>query len=576
MRGIHKRNGGGIRKHRGMALLLLLMLLGTDLLVPGTVSRAAGLQEETGTIYLPPDVQDWYEKYAEYTSREYLLRGNCHFCSYAVTLQNDNVDLRDYLLSDADRDNAVISDEWPSSYADIQFGHASLPQNYHFSADGHSAKVKIQVPKWSNCHVAQKGDPLDPSDYLEQYKDVLMLENIPYGTSYTVSSTVVPDEDIISRQNDTGTIDDGNPEAYVKFTYPDTIAGASLDGGIPPYKLYKKLAVGKGADGDWIYETLDYTQVTFLIYDENPQYISGASSNMVHEIGDVVTDKQGNSWYEFAGCDLDGYPGYHWLVEVTAPDGYALMSEPFIFVTDTPGQIERHKDNEDAEFGSWALTVTNYRAAALTVTKTDALDNGQRLEGAQFALYQQNPAADDALPVNIQTTGTDGTAVFRGLAAGKTYYLKETAAPEGYEASKEILTVTVDADGTDMSLVIENTRIPDEPDEPDEPDDPAEPDKPDEPDKPEEPDKPDEPDKPAEPDHPAEPMIQIDTDEPAEQSLTENNTDTPVETTRVDGIQTGDDSLRMLLAGAGLSAAAVMAAVLLRRTAARRSYWRKR
>ena len=116
----------------------------------------------------------------------------------------------------------------------------------------------------------------------------------------------------------------------------------------------------------------------------------------------------------------------------------------------------------------------------IDIDKYAAGDETEKLEGAVFALYKEVSgvkyyynynAADDCVewvaaadvteddlkgesqnsPITVVTTDENGAAEFKGLEAG-TYYLEETAAPEGYnkldEAVEVEITVSYEEDGT--------------------------------------------------------------------------------------------------------------------------------
>ena len=101
---------------------------------------------------------------------------------------------------------------------------------------------------------------------------------------------------------------------------------------------------------------------------------------------------------------------------------------------------------------------------------TGNVDGGDRLAGAQFVLYKEvegakqyyhyteadgvswiplaDNAVDDAITegtITVKTTNSTGAAAFEGLDAG-TYYLKETAAPAGYNLAQDPITVVITAE----------------------------------------------------------------------------------------------------------------------------------
>lgn len=91
-----------------------------------------------------------------------------------------------------------------------------------------------------------------------------------------------------------------------------------------------------------------------------------------------------------------------------------------------------------------------YVEKELRIKKVDK--EGNALAGATFDLYYNGNY------VTTVTTGDDGYAIFKGVnssAAGYTYVLKETTAPDGYVKSDEDITVVI----TDAKLTSENTGI---------------------------------------------------------------------------------------------------------------------
>ena len=62
-------------------------------------------------------------------------------------------------------------------------------------------------------------------------------------------------------------------------------------------------------------------------------------------------------------------------------------------------------------------------------------------------------AKQNADPVNTFTTGSSGTAHMWGWVAGKTYYIKEVAVPAGYPLHDDLIRVTLNNHGTDISEI---------------------------------------------------------------------------------------------------------------------------
>ena len=99
--------------------------------------------------------------------------------------------------------------------------------------------------------------------------------------------------------------------------------------------------------------------------------------------------------------------------------------------------------------------------ASIYILKYEAGNIDQKLSGATFKLYTAYNSAMDNEPVLIDgkpltvTTGTDGTALIESnskkkfyLEKGKTYYLREIKAPDGYALSDTTYQFTLSKDGT--------------------------------------------------------------------------------------------------------------------------------
>ena len=127
--------------------------------------------------------------------------------------------------------------------------------------------------------------------------------------------------------------------------------------------------------------------------------------------------------------------GTHKIKEIKSPDGYQLNPNEVVFnvasgtgtITFTSGtnNLVTHgtKDSGDG-YATFGDKVNPFN---LKITKTN--EHGKVLEGAEFTLYSD---ADCKNVVDTQTSDDKGLLTFKNLDVEKTYYFKETKAPQGY------------------------------------------------------------------------------------------------------------------------------------------------
>lgn len=140
------------------------------------------------------------------------------------------------------------------------------------------------------------------------------------------------------------------------------------------------------------------------------------------EDGNVTAITAGNA--EIVGLPVGSYI----LRENRAPENYIPMEDMSFHV------------RADLYDKALELTVENLpHEKGIAVLKESP--DGTRLKGAEFALYN----ADDT-EIRRVTTDKAGVALFTGLKSGS-YYIKETAAPEGYKLSDEEFDFTIDSNG---------------------------------------------------------------------------------------------------------------------------------
>lgn len=127
--------------------------------------------------------------------------------------------------------------------------------------------------------------------------------------------------------------------------------------------------------------------------------------------------------------------GTHKIKEIKSPDGYQLNPNEVVFnvasgtgrITFTSGTnslvTQGTKDSGDG-YATFGDKVNPFN---LKITKTN--EHGKVLKGAEFRLYSD---ADCKNVVDTQTSNDKGLLNFKNLDVEKTYYFKETKAPQGY------------------------------------------------------------------------------------------------------------------------------------------------
>lgn len=181
------------------------------------------------------------------------------------------------------------------------------------------------------------------------------------------------------------------------------------------------------------------TKVKLNKVDEKENRLEGAEFSIFDADGKQVTFTNKGSVYTYSedggvtaitagNAEIVGLPvGSYILRENTAPANYVSLED-----------IRFHV-RADMYDKALELTVENLpHEKGVAVLKEDP--DGTRLRGAVFTLYK-----DDSVIKEV-TTDNAGVALFTGLKSGS-YYIKETAAPEGYKLSDKKFDFTIDSNG---------------------------------------------------------------------------------------------------------------------------------
>ena len=139
------------------------------------------------------------------------------------------------------------------------------------------------------------------------------------------------------------------------------------------------------------------------------------------------------------------------ITETSAPAGYMLPADTDVYtstfadVYNDYSHISAITDKTSAReviVNQEALTVVNTQlVGAIKIEKKDG--NGDLLDGATFTIYDD----DQFTNVVAEEVTVNGECMFTGLTYGKTYYVKETAAPAGYELDDTVYAVTIGETG---------------------------------------------------------------------------------------------------------------------------------
>ncbi|HFR3713319.1 TPA: SpaA isopeptide-forming pilin-related protein [Streptococcus suis] len=144
-------------------------------------------------------------------------------------------------------------------------------------------------------------------------------------------------------------------------------------------------------------------------------------------------------------------PGYYILKEDQAPSGYLLNRNEYRFQINHDGSIYLHNPDATVSLAPAdtnrlvVFTMKNTRTTSqFKLAKRSYRNPDQRLE-ATFELKERGNAQATAVVKTTTTTGDE--VLFDNLPVGKSYILKETVAPDGYQKIEKEIHIDIGADG---------------------------------------------------------------------------------------------------------------------------------
>lgn len=154
----------------------------------------------------------------------------------------------------------------------------------------------------------------------------------------------------------------------------------------------------------------------------------------------------------------------YYIRETTAPDGYAGTNTIYGVTVNTDGTVNyltATTTDVTVEGGSKkALRVTNRKVqASLKLTKVKSGEQTTKVKDAEFSLYSDANCTDF---IEKKATNANGELTFSNLVLGKTYYYRETKAPDGYVINNTIYSFQAGTGKEHEDITVEETVTDDE------------------------------------------------------------------------------------------------------------------
>ncbi|MCM1498063.1 MAG: SpaA isopeptide-forming pilin-related protein [Clostridium sp.] len=204
------------------------------------------------------------------------------------------------------------------------------------------------------------------------------------------------------------------------------------------------------------------TQINVYKSDGKGRILPGAEFGLYNDVDCTdlvaarVTDKAGIATFavEYGGTAAVTY----YIKEINPPPGYVREETPTVYpvTVNTDGTVTYGQAQVITVGELKAISVVNTKGQAkLVLHKVKEGEETAKIAGAEFTIYQDAACTD---VVGRETTDANGELTFADLELGKTYYYRETSAPDGYAIESAIHSVTI-GEGTENENLTEEVTV---------------------------------------------------------------------------------------------------------------------
>ena len=223
----------------------------------------------------------------------------------------------------------------------------------------------------------------------------------------------------------------------------------------------KTVTIGESTQSVTVTLKNNKNKVKFIKTDEKGNPLAGATFEIQNLLGAVVSycGENRTSFCRWTSTtdpyEVSGLPaGTYYFTETSAPKGYVLNSNKIRFTVGNDGKVSVNGINKE----DLTLKLSD-ELIKIIISKTD-ITGKKELPGATLEIQDEkgnvvNYCGENRISA-CRWTSTTKPYEIEGIPVG-TYYLVETAAPEGYALKKEKVKFTVKADGYVRTVTMTNS-----------------------------------------------------------------------------------------------------------------------